>query len=442
MLTVHTQSFAHGVHPEELKEQTVGLPVARLPFVDRYVLPLSQHAGAPSEPVVQVGDQVQRGDVLARPGGFVSTTLHSPVTGRVRALAPRKHPNGQMVAAFEIEADPFATQQLPRREPLDWAAMELDAFVEQVQRAGLVGLGGAAFPTHVKYRLPEGRRCEHLVINGCECEPYLTCDHRLMLERPAAVIRGIEIVSRLLGADHSTIGVELNKPDAIDALRAACHGRTDITVTGLAVKYPQGAEKMLIKALFDREVPAGKLPLDLGMIVNNVQTMAGIADYFDDGKPLIERMITVAGPGIERPANLVVPIGTSVRAVLEYCGLRAETRQVVMGGPMMGQALASLDAPVLKGTSGLLAFTEAAIHHDVEYACVRCGNCLEACSNLLNPQKLARLARGGRLDELEQACVNDCMECGACTYACPSGVPIVHLIRTAKATLRRRKGSR
>lgn len=432
-----TGTFRHGIHPDEHKDDTAHRPFERMPFVDRYVLPLSQHTGAPCRPIVAPGARVRRAEVIAEPGGFVSTTLHAPVTGRVSAIAPRRHPNGQLVESIEIEADPYATQQIAAA-PIDWAALSLDAFIEHVQRAGLVGLGGAAFPTHVKYRLPEGRRCARLVVNGCECEPYLTCDHRLMVERPDRILRGIEIVAEKLGADSCTIGVELNKPDAIDALERAGAPAQGVTVVPLKVKYPQGAEKMLIKALFDEEVPAGKLPIDRDIVVNNVASMAALADYFDDGRPLIERPVTVGGPGVERPANLLVPVGTPVREVLRHCGIDPEMRQAVMGGPMMGMPLASLDVPVLKGTSGLLAFTEDVIEHPTEYACVRCGKCLEACGNLLNPQRLARLAQAGRWEELEQNYVQDCMECGACTYACPSGVPIVHLIRAAKASVRKR----
>jgi len=434
-----TRTFRHGVHPAEHKEQTEDLPLARMPFVDRYVLPLSQHLGAPSVPAVEVGQQVQRGQIIAEPAGFVSTTLHSPVTGVVRALALRRHPAGQMVRCIEIEADAFATQRLDDGRPIDWRALSLDEFIAHVQRAGMVGMGGAAFPTHVKYKLPEGKRCQRLVVNGCECEPYLTCDHRLMIERPEAVVRGMEIVATRLGAGSATIGVEMNKPDAVDALRGVITEGMTIRVVPLKVKYPQGAEKMLIKALFGREVPAGKFPVDLDIVVNNVASMAALADYFDRGQPLIERAITVAGPGVERPANLIVPIGTPVRAVMRYCKLSEDTRQIVMGGPMMGAPLAALDVPVLKGTSGLLAFTNGVISDANEYACVRCGKCLEACGNFLNPSRLARLAQAGRWDELERMHAMDCMECGACTYACPSGVPIVHLIRAAKAAMRDRK---
>ena len=435
------KSFRHGVHPLEHKEQTEHVGVERMPFVPLYTLPLRQHLGAPCQPVVQPGDHVTRGQVIAEPGGFVSMILHSPVTGKVKDITPRRFPNGEMVESIEIEADPYATQQITPMPPIDWETLTLDEFINHVQRAGLVGMGGAAFPTHVKYKLPEGKRCQRLVVNGCECEPYLTCDHRLMVEYPDLVVRGSEIITKKLCADSATIGVELNKPDAVDALNDVITkgGYENITVVPLRVKYPQGAEKMLIKALFDEEVPAGKLPLDLNIVVNNVGTMAGIAEYFDFQKPFVERLVTVAGPGVERPSNLMVPIGTPVRDILLHCGLSQETRQVVMGGPMMGQPLASLDVPMLKGTSGLLALTEESVQHPTEYACVRCGQCLEACSTFLNPSRLARLARAERWEELEANFLNDCVECGACTYTCPSNVPIVHLIRAAKMALREQK---
>ncbi len=434
------RTFRHGIHPEENKEETEHLPTARMPFVERYILPLSQHTGAPCRPVVEVGERVVRGQLVAEPGGFVSTTLHSPVTGRIAAIAPRLHPNGRLTESIEIEADPFATQKLNGLPPIDWRSLSIDDFVAHVQRAGLVGMGGAAFPTHVKYKLPEGKRVRRLVVNGCECEPFLTTDHRVMVERPEAIVRGIEILAERLGVEETAIGVELNKPDAIEALRGAIPEDSKIRVVPLKVKYPQGAEKMLIRAIYGVEVPAGKLPLDVETVVNNVGTMAALADYFDHGRPLIERVVTVAGPGIERPANLLVPVGTPVRAVLDYCGgLTAEAREVVMGGPMMGSPLSSLDVPILKGTSGLLAFTEAEARIPNEYTCVRCGRCVEACPNFLNPSRLGRLARAGRYEEMEKFFVMDCMECGSCSYACPSGIPVVQLIRVAKSAIRGRK---
>ena len=432
------RTFRHGIHPEEHKEATAGLAIERMPFVERYVLPLSQHAGAPSRPLVEVGAQVTRGQAIAEAVGFISTTLHASVDGRVAAIAPRPHPSGKLVEAIEIVADPPRRNAFPRSEALDPFHLPRERFVAELQLAGLVGLGGAAFPTHVKYRVPEGRRIERLLVNGCECEPFLTSDHRLMLERTAEVVRGAEIAAHQLGAQVVVFGVEHNKPDAIAALeRASSPAAPAMRVAGLAVKYPQGAEKMLIRAVWGEEVPSGKLPLDLGIVVNNVATMAAIADWFDRRRPLVERLVTVAGPGVRRPANLLVPLGTPVRAVLEHCGGLAEsTREVVMGGPMMGTPLASLDVPIVKGTSGLLAFTDAEARLPAEYTCIKCGRCVEACPQFLNPSRLGRLARAGRFDEMVGYHAKDCVECGSCSYACPSGIPIVQLIRVAKGALR------
>lgn len=431
------RTFRHGIHPEEHKEATSGLAIERMPFVERYVLPLAQHTGAPSRPLVEIGDRVTRGETIAEAVGFISTTLHASVDGQITAIAPRPHPSGKLVPAIEITADPFSPQRLAIGEAIDPLLLSNERFVAELQLAGLVGLGGAAFPTHVKYRLPEGRQIERLLVNGCECEPFLTSDHRLMLERTAEVVRGAEIAAHHLGARQVVFGVEHNKPDAIAALTRAIADRPALRVVALAVKYPQGAEKMLIRAVWGEEVPSGKLPLDLGIVVNNVATMAAIADWFDRRRPLLERVVTVAGPGVRRPANLLVVLGTPVRAVLEHCGGLAEsTREVVMGGPMMGTPLASLDVPIVKGTSGLLAFTDAEARLPAEYTCIKCGRCVEACPQFLNPSRLGRLARAGRFDEMVGYHAKDCVECGSCSYACPSGIPIVQLIRVAKGALR------
>ena len=433
------KTFRHGIHPEEHKEATVGLASERMPFVERYVLPLSQHAGAPSRPLVQVGERVARGQLIAESVGFISTSLHASVEGRVVAIAPRPHPSGKLVPAIEIVADPYSPQRLPTGTALDPFGLSHESFVSELQAAGLVGLGGAAFPTHVKYRVPEGRKIDRLLLNGCECEPFLTSDHRLMLERTADVVRGAEIAAHHVGAREVVFGVEENKPDAIAVLELAVAGRAAMRVVGLAVKYPQGAEKMLIRAVWGEEVPSGKLPLDLGIVVNNVATMAAIADWFDRRQPLLERLVTVAGPGVRRPANLLVPLGTPVRAVLEHCGgLDEATREVILGGPMMGTPLASLDVPIVKGTSGLLAFTDAEARLPAEYTCIKCGRCVEACPQFLNPSRLGRLARAGRFEEMVGYHTTDCVECGSCSFACPSGIPIVQLIRVAKGALRER----
>ncbi|MCW8918842.1 MAG: electron transport complex subunit RsxC [Gammaproteobacteria bacterium] len=440
-ISLISKSFDHGVHPNHHKDQTADLPIQRVPFVARYVLPLGQHIGAPARAVVSVGERVVRGQLIAEPGAFVSTALHAPVSGTVRDIGPHRYIDGNFKPAIEIEADPYATQQRPPQPAIDWQALTTEEFIAQVQQAGIVGMGGAAFPSHVKYAIPEGQSIENLLINGAECEPYLTTDHRLMVERPAAVIHGTEIVRQKLGARRATIGVEKNKPEAIALLRQHV-GDRPIEVLGLEVKYPQGAEKMLIKAAYDREVPAGALPRDIGVAVNNVGTVVAIFDYFDTGMPLIERVVTVAGPGIAEPANLIVPLGTPIREVLRFCGgLKGSTREVIMGGPMMGTPIADLDAPVLKGTSGILAFTASETARPREYPCIRCGRCLEACPYFLNPSRLARLGRARLYEQMrDDYHLMDCVECGACTFACPSAIPIVQLIRTAKDDIRQHGG--
>ena len=378
--------------------------------------------------------------MIAEPGGFVSTALHSPVTGIVKDIGNHRGVDGRFAPAIAIEADAFATQAVDAGAALDWQSMSLDEFITAVQMAGIVGMGGAAFPAHVKLSVPDGVRIKHLLVNGAECEPYLTTDHRLMLERPEAVLEGAEIMRQKLGAEETVIGVEMNKPDAIEVLRKHIAPDAPVRVVPLKVKYPQGAEKMMIKSVFGKEVPAGQLPRDVGVNVNNVGTIVAIGDYFLRGMPLIERVVTVAGPGVTYPANLVVPLGTPVRDVVKFCGgLKSGSREIIMGGPMMGRPIASLDVPVLKGCSGVLVFTEKETARRKEYPCISCGRCLEACPYFLNPSRLARLSRSRMFDEMKALKVFDCVECGSCTFACPSNIPIVQLIRTAKDDLMHRK---
>jgi electron transport complex protein RnfC len=433
-------SFDHGVHPAHLKEQTVDLPIQRVPFVKRYLMPLGQHIGAPARAIVEVGERVRRGQKIADPAAFVSTALHSPVTGWVRGIDEYRNMDGSFAPAIEIEADPYATQQEERSDPIEWQSLSIEEFIAAVQEAGIVGMGGAAFPCHVKFSIPDGLKIRYLLVNGAECEPYLTNDHRLMIERPDALLQGAEIVRQKIGAEETVIGVEVNKPDAIEILRERAKGNPKVRIVPLQVKYPQGAEKMLIKSIFDREIPAGLLPRDVEVNVNNVGTIVAIYDYFERGMPLIERIVTVSGPGAAYPANLIVPLGTPVREVLRFCGgLKEETREVIMGGPMMGRPIASLDVPVLKGSSGILAFTEAETARRKEYACISCGRCVEACPYFLNPSRLARLSKARMFDEMKDYAVMDCVECGCCTFSCPSHIPIVQLIRTGKDDLRNRK---
>jgi Na+-translocating ferredoxin:NAD+ oxidoreductase subunit C len=438
---VSTSTFKRGIHPREYKDFTCHLPLERMGFVPEYVLPLGQHIGAPAKPIVRKGQKVVRGESIATPGGYVSVAYHTPVTGTVSALEMRDHPCGQPQASIVIKTDPFSSQLLSSSPTVDWRAISEKEFSGKVQEAGIVGLGGAAFPTHVKLSIPEGKDCQYLILNGCECEPFLTADHRVMLEEFEALLEGTEILLRFLGATQAYIGVEMNKPDAISVLSEAVQKRSlPITVVPLEVKYPQGAEKMLISAILDQEVPSGKLPLDLHVVVANVSTTVAIAEFFNSGKPLIERVVTVTGPGVERPANLVVPIGSPIRSVLEACGgLKEGVSRIILGGPMMGMVQKNLDVPVTKGTSGILALTDHEIREIETFSCVRCGKCVEACPAFLNPSLMGLMAKKGMYEEMQAENLLDCMECASCSYVCPSAIPLVQNFRMAKSYLKEKK---
>ncbi|MBM4345448.1 MAG: electron transport complex subunit RsxC [Deltaproteobacteria bacterium] len=430
-------TFRHGIHPPERKDATRAAPIERMRFADTYVLALSQHIGAPSKAVVEVGQRVERGQLVAEPAGFVSTALHAPVAGTVVALEPRPLPAGKSGPCIVLRRDPFDSQRVGSSVTGHYAAGDARDLVQRVQRAGIVGFGGAAFPSHVKLAVPDGKRVQDVFLNGCECEPYLTCDHRVMVERPQAVLRGAELVRHQVQGERVFIGVEANKPDAIGALRAHIPAGAPVEVVELTVKYPQGAEKMLIDAVVGRKVPAGKLPIDVHAAVQNVATAAAIADLVDRGMPLVERVVTVTGPGIRRPANVLVPIGTPLRDLVDHCGgLLPNARQVVLGGPMMGLAQKDLDVPVTKGLSGVLVSTEPATWLQ-EQPCIRCGRCLDACPMFLNPQRLALMVRHERTEDLEALHLRDCFECASCSYVCPSNLPLVQLMRVGKGLLRR-----
>ena len=436
LLRPSAPTFRHGVHPEENKDATNALRIERMPFVEQYVLPLSQHIGAPSKPVVEPGQKVVRGELIAEPGGFVSVALHAPVTGTVEAIELRPHPSGTAQPAIVLRTDAFADQKYPEAAPIT-DLDDVDELVRRVQNAGIVGLGGAAFPAHVKVKIPEGKKVSDVILNGCECEPYLTCDHRVMVERAEAVLRGLHLLMDIAGAERGWVGIELNKPDAIEAMERLTADDPRVRVVGVQVKYPEGAEKMLIEAVIGHRVPVGRLPIDMGVVVNNVGTSAALADLFDHGRPLIERVVTVTGPGIRRPANVMVPIGTPLAALVEHCGgLKPETKQLVLGGPMMGNAQANLDVPVMKGTSGVLALVDPWVDAEEE-PCIRCGRCLEACAMFLNPSRLAMLSRAERVDDLVRQHVTACFECASCSYVCPSHIPLVQLIRVGKTLVRR-----
>jgi len=433
-------SFRHGVHPPESKDLTASLKTRRMPFPDEIVLPLRQHAGKPARAIVKAGDRVERGDKVAESDGFVSVPVHASASGTVTGVGPWPHPDGTYDTAIRIAVEPYSAQvPRPRLVP-EWETLSTPEIVRAVQEAGVVGLGGAAFPTHVKLTPPEGAKIETLILNGCECEPYLTTDHRTMADFPERVHLGIRIMMRCLGVDRAIFGIEKNKPDAIEKIRATMPKDLDLTVLPLEVKYPQGAEKMLIKAVVGREVPSGKLPLHVGVIVQNVASVATIAEVFETGLPLVERIITVTGHGVRKPANLIVPVGTKLRDLLDACGgLTDDAREIVNGGPMMGFAQANLDAPVLKGTTGIVVLTKKEVKAQRTYACIRCGHCLDSCPVFLDPQILGVLAKAARYQEMTEHNLSDCMLCGCCSYVCPSNIPLSQLFQLSKTALRKVK---
>src|ERR1017187_9543170 len=351
--------FRHGVHPPEEKGLTCALPIRRMPFPEELVLPLRQHAGNPAKLCVKAGDYAERGDTMAEADGFISVPIHASAAGVVAGVGWWPHPDGSMATAVRIRVDRYAPQvQRPRLVPR-WEGLTPDEVVKAVQQAGVVGLGGAAFPTHVKLRPPKGSVVHTLIINGAECEPYLTSDHRTMAEYPARVLFGIRVMMQTLGVSKCVVGIERNTPDAIEAMREAVPGDLDVTILPLTAKYPQGAEKMLIQAVTGIEVPSGKLPVTVGVVVQNVGSVSAIAEVFETGLPLVERIGTVSGPGLRRPAHLIVPVGTKLRDFLAFCdGVTPDAAEVVIGGPMMGQAQANLDAPVIKGTTGVVVLAK------------------------------------------------------------------------------------
>lgn len=436
------KTFSHGgIFPVEHKELTAGLAIRRLPFAPLMVVPLAQHKGAPAVPLVAVGQEVVRGEPIARAEGHVSVPMHAPATGRVKAIELWPTAEGPRAPAIVIDVYEAASQEVLYQDEVDVMRLTPQAIVDAVKDAGLVGLGGAAFPSHVKLRAPEGKRIHTLLVNGCECEPYLTCDHRVMLEQTDALLRGIRIVLRATGAERALIGIEDNKPDAVAAIATRLADDPVIRVQAIAAKYPQGAEKMLIESLLDQQIPEGGLPVDLGVAVYNVGTLAQIGDLLPSGRGLIERVVTVSGPGVGKPGNYLVPIGTPVSFVLEQAGVRGDANEVILGGPMMGMTVASLDVPVTKGVSGIVVYARGDQDQQARFVfpCIKCSRCVEACPMHLNPSMLGQLAQKRDYERMESDFhLNQCFECGCCAYVCPSNIPLTQYFRIAKAINRER----
>ena len=439
LLTRNT--FEHGVHPHDYKALTSHLPIRRLPFAPVLILPLSQHAGKPSVPLVKAGQEVGRGQPIASADGFMSVPLHAPATGRIKGIRLMPSARGPKTPSMLLEVYQGSTQQEMYSYPQDVDSLTPDQIVERVQEAGMVGLGGAAFPTHVKIKPPPEHKVDTLIANGCECEPYLTCDHRIMLEQPGDLIKGIRLLQRALGIGKAIIGIENNKMDAVEALQKLLQDDDAIRVEAVKTKYPQGAEKMLIKAVLGREVPSGSFPSAVGASVFNVGTLAQIGALLPHGRGVIERVVTVSGPGVKKPGNYLVPIGTPVRFLLEHAGVTDAAHEVIVGGPMMGMSVSALDVPVTKGMSGMVVLeqTDPDIERGEVYPCIRCGYCLDACPMHLNPSTLGMLASSSDYGSMEKEFhLNDCFECGSCSYVCPSNIPLVQYFRIAKSINRER----
>lgn len=430
--------FKGGVHPDYHKEITATMAVAAMKVPEKVVIPLQQHIGAPCEPLqsIEIGTQVRLGQKIAESSGFVSAPIHASVSGTVTAIGPYNHPLGRPVQAITIESDGEDKWDDGVKPAGDLDNLSPEEIRAIVREAGIVGLGGATFPAHVKLSPPPDKKIDIVIINGAECEPYLTADHRVMLENPEAMVFGLKAMIKALGAEKAVIGIEDNKVDAIRVVEQAVSGEANITVASLHTKYPQGAEKMLIQVTTGRKVPSGGLPLDIGVVNHNVGTAVAIANAIREGKPLIERVLTVTGSGINRPANLMVRIGTLVSEVLDSCGgLKESTQKLIIGGPMMGLAQPNSDLPVIKGTSGILALTEDDVYLAESSPCIRCGKCVDGCPVQLLPTAIAQAAEHGLYKRAEKLHAMDCFECGCCSYVCPSKIPLTQLIRIAKAEI-------
>ena len=440
-----SNSFSGGIHPPEHKSLSDKKAIEKCPPPEMVIIPVQQHIGAPSSPIVEKGDIVSIGDPVSESKGFVSVPAHASISGTVKAVADYPHPLGLNVLSIVIENDGENRKRDGIVPDDNYLQLETKEMISRIQSAGLAGLGGATFPTHVKLSPPLDKKIDVLLLNGAECEPYLTSDHRLMLEEPEKIIKGMEILAKVLGAKTAAIGIENNKMDAVKILRQKISELgLSYKVYALHVKYPQGAEKQLINAITNKRVPAGGLPMDVGCVVQNVGTAAAVFDAVALQKPLIDRVVTVTGAGIRQPKNLLVPIGTPFSHVIDFCGgLTDDAGKIIMGGPMMGLAQSNVDAPVIKGTSGLLVLSEKQSRSRQERTCISCAHCVDACPMGLVPKVLGQYVKHDMFDEAEAHHVLDCIECGSCSFVCPSNINLVHLIKYGKlkAIQKRKKAS-
>ncbi len=429
--------FKGGIHPPDKKALSADKPVAETKQPGRVFVPLSQHLGAPCKPIVAVNREVKKGELIGEPTGFVSAPVHSSVSGKVISIGEFPNAMGRMVTSIVIENDYREEWTLLKDNP-DYMNLSPEELKDKIKDAGIVGMGGAAFPTVVKLSPPKEKPIDTVIINGSECEPYLTGDYRLMLEHPKEIIEGLRILMKVLGVNKGFVGIEDNKPAAVKSMEEATSGLEGVEIRPLHTRYPQGAEKMLIKAVTGREVPPRALPMDVKVVVQNTGTAFAIFEAVRYGKPLIDRVVTVSGEGINEPKNLFVKTGTLISHLIGECGgLKEEGVKVLSGGPMMGFAVSSLDIPVTKGTSGIVALTGREIARADGFGpCIRCGRCIDACPMGLMPSMLSVYAEKGFYEGAKEYNLFDCFECGCCTYVCPSKRPIVQFIRLAKSQVK------
>jgi electron transport complex protein RnfC len=423
-----------GVHPEENKFSS-HKKIETLPVPPVVIIPISQHIGAPAKALVAKGEKVKTGQLIAEAGGVVSANIHSSVTGTVLKVDAFPDSTGYRRMSVQIQTE--ADEWLPEidlspdlKKEIDFSQEEI---IKKINLSGLVGLGGATFPSHVKLSVPQGKKAEYLIVNAVECEPYLTADHSLMLEKGEEIIVGTRIMMKALNVETAIIGIENNKPDAIELTTLLAEKEKGISVVPLKVKYPQGGEKQLVKALINREVPSGGLPIDIGVVAFNVGSIFAAYQAVQKNRPLIDRIVTVTGKSLKNPSNFLTRIGTPVQVLIDAAGgLPEDTGKVVNGGPMMGRAISSLDVPVVKGSSGILVIPDSEAKRHEVLNCIRCGKCVTVCPMGLEPFLLMSLAEREYFDRMEKEKVMDCMECGSCSYTCPSSRPLLDYIRLGK----------
>lgn len=428
---------AGGVHPPENKI-TANIPIKYLPVPEHVTIPVSQHIGTPAVPVVNKGDSVKTGQVIAVSRGYVSSNIHSSVSGKVNKIDSFTDSTGfsHQAIFIDVEGDEWVGTIDRSSEIIRETELSPEDIVRRCLDSGIVGLGGATFPSHVKLSVPTGKKCEVLIINGVECEPFLTSDHRLMLEKGEEIITGIRILMKALKVDRALIGIENNKPDAAANLTRIAAAYKNITVSTLRLKYPQGAEKQLIKALIRREVPSGGLPLDVGAVVHNVGTVFAVYEAVQKNKPLFERVVTITGKSLSNPGNYFVRTGTPLlNLILEAGGIPSGTGKIINGGPMMGKALINAEVPVVKGMSGVVLFPGEESARKETGPCIRCSKCLSVCPLGLEPYLLMTLSEKSLFERAEKSRITDCMECGCCSYTCPADRPLLDYIRLGKSTV-------